>query len=139
MLKVRGCLFSRAILTLLVQGQYVVMARQRQQPLFYFSFSSIYSDPTEQMYLTFFSLSFAIRPFLFWSYHSTLLFVYLYPFQTISVTCFIYTYTILCVLFFILLKAEMQGTQYVWQQRKMDRKLKDKAFENYSAEAEERM
>lgn len=54
MLKVRGCLFSRAILTPLVQGQYVVMARQRQQPLFYFSFSSIYSDPTEQMYLTFF-------------------------------------------------------------------------------------
>lgn len=50
-----------------------------------------------------------------------------------------YTYTILCVLFFILLKAEMQGTQYVWQQRKMNRKLKDKAFENYSAKAEERM
>lgn len=81
---------SRALfLTWLVQGQCVVLARQRQQPLFYISFSSIYSYSTEQMYLTFFHLPFdhfsfgVIIPLLFFP-------SCLYPFQTISLTCFIH-------------------------------------------------
>lgn len=120
---------------------------------FYFSFSSIYSYPTEQMYLTFFLLSlicYSAISLLELSFYSSIFHIYiymhvqyLYPFQTISVTCFIHTGFFHDFFLFVFIPPtatnEMRGTKIVWQPRKkMDRKLKDKAFENYSS-TEKRM
>lgn len=137
----RALFFLSLLLTLLAQGPVCCDGATTATNSFYFSFSSIYSYPAEQMYLTFFfichsTISLSELSFRRVFFFSSLSHVCIH-FKQFFVTCFIHARRS-SSLSLSISSSNARDEKRMAAKRKTDRKLKDKAFENYSS-VEKRM